>query len=249
VLLAQASPAALYDAAYDRWRGLAVPPFATYDGRFTLVRGAKSLVRRYTVAYRSSDRTSRVTGVALDANDRPDPPKVTDRCLNPGFAFSFVSQKGSAMDATGLALDVPTPEPEASDAMRTLASVRARSRPYDVTFAGDETIDGIRTTHLVLRPYDRPDRHVLRDLWIDPSTNGVVRLRGEATSGPNLFHVDFVATYAEDANAQTLLHVDAFGKAQLLFVRESGNVSFALTNVAFPASLPDAVFRAGGALR
>jgi hypothetical protein len=87
---------------------------------------------------------------------------------------------------------------------------------------------------------------VLRDVWIDPVTNGVVRLRGEATSGPNLIHVDFVATYDEDATTQALVRVDAFAKAQLLFLRESGNVSFELDNVAYPGTLPDALFSSNG---
>jgi hypothetical protein len=243
---AQRSPTALYDAAYDRWRGLAQAPFATYDGRFVLVRNAKTQVRLYTVAYRNSDRRCRVTGVAIDAKDRPDPPEVTKRCLTPAFAFTFIPQTQEGADAAGLNLNVPTPDPTESADLKTLASVRARSRPYAVTPAGEETIDGKLTEHLALRPYRNPEKHVLRDVWIDPVTNGVVRLRGEATSGPNLIHVNFEATYDEDATTQTLVRVDAFAKAQLLFLRASGNVSFELDNVAYPGSLPDAMFSMNG---
>ncbi len=243
---AQRSPNALYDAAYDRWRGLAQAPFMTYDGRFVLVRNTKTQVRLYTVAYRNSDRICRVTGVAIDAKDRPDPPEVTKRCLTPAFAFTFIPQTQAGADAAGLDLNVPTPDPTESADLKTLASVRARSRPYAIAFAGDDTIDGKPTEHLTLRPYRNPDKHVLRDVWIDPVTNGVVRLRGEATSGPNLIHVDFEATYDEDATTQSLVRVDAFAKAQLLFLRESGNVSFELNNVAYPANLPDALFSTNG---
>ncbi len=243
---AQRSPTALYDAAYDRWRGLARAPFMTYDGRFALVRNAKTQVRLYTVAYRNSDRRCRVTGVAIDAKDRPDPPEVTKRCLTPAFAFTFIPQTQEGADAAGLNLNVPTPDPSESADLQTLVSVRARSRPYAIAFAGDETIDGKPTEHLTLRPYRNPDKHVLRDVWIDPVTNGVVRLRGEATSGPNLIHVDFQATYDEDATTQSLVRVDAFAKAQLLFLRESGNISFELDNVTYPANLPDALFSTNG---
>ena len=236
------SPRALYDAAFDHWRELTVPPFSTYDGKLTIVRDGKSQLRLYTVAYRAADRRCRVTGVAIDARDRPDPTYVTQRCVRPDLSFTFVPQKSDAGDATGLNLNIPTPEPSEAADIKTITSVRARSRPYDVTFAGNETIDGKETTHLALRPYRDPAKHILRDVWIDPATNGVVRLRGEATSGPNLIHVDFTATYAEDANAQTLARVDAFAKAQLLLFHESGNISFDLTNVAHPAALPDATF-------
>jgi hypothetical protein len=239
---AQSAPNALYDAAYDRWRALPVAPFTTFDSRFVLVRNGKTSVRLYTIAYRSSDRLCRITGVPLDAHDRPDPPTVTRRCLTPGFAFTFVPQASSDAEATGLNLNVPSPDPSETDSIKTITSVRARSRPYAVTLVGSETIDGIETTHLALHPYRTPDKHVLRDLWIDPVTDGVVKLRGEATAGANLVHVTFEATYLEDRTTQTLVRVDAFAKAQLLFMRESGDVSFELTDQKHPETLPDALF-------
>lgn len=240
---ADETPNALYDAAYDRWHALPVAPFTTYDGRFTLTRGDRTQLRLYSVAFRSSDRKCRVTGVPIDKHDRPDPPQVTKRCLTPEFAFTFVPQTAVATDATGLDLAVPTPDPNESPEPKTIASVRVRSRPYAIALAGHETIGGIETVHLALRPYRNANKHVLRDVWIDPATNGVVRLRGETTSGPNLIHVVFTATYAEDASTQTLEHVEAYGKAQILFLHASGNVSFDLTNVEHPASIPDAEFR------
>jgi hypothetical protein len=240
---ADADPAAnaLYDAAYDRWRALPVPPYATYDGRFALVRNGKTQVRLFDVAFRSADRRCRVTGVAIDARDRPEKPQVTRRCLTPDFAFSFIPQASSGASATGLDLSVPTPEPSGSPEFKTLASVRVRSRAYAVSFLADETIDGTVTKHLALAPFGDPHKHVLREIWIDPATDGVVRIRGEARSGP--IHVDFVANYHEGDRLQTLVRVDAYAKAQVLFLRESGDVSFDLENVAYPRTLPDALFR------
>lgn len=233
-------PNALYDEAFDRWQGMKEPDYATYDGRFTFTRGAKVRVRLDAIAYRRSDRRCRIAGVALDQRDRPDPPKVTQRCLSPAFSFSFVPQPAGGV--AELNLNVPAPGSGDDGGLKTIGAVRVRVRPYAVALAGTEVLDGKETEHLTLRPLRDPNKHVLRDIWIDPLTNGVVRMHGEATAGPSLFHVDFTAFYDEDATMQTLRRVEAGVKAQLLFVRASGTATYELTNVAYPATLPDSLF-------
>lgn len=243
---AQNAAEALYDSAYDRWAALPLSAFATYDGRITFVRNAKSKTRLETIAYRRSDRRCRIAGIALDARDKPDPPEVTDRCFAPDYAFTFVPQSGAG--AAAIDLDVPTPapsgegEPSLAAAPKTIGAVHVRVRPYAVAFAGDEIVEGKETAHLSLRPFKDPKKNVLRDLWIDRQTNGIVRLRGEATAGPGVLHVVFDAYYVEDASSQTLRRVEARAKAQFLFVRESGTISLELTNIAYPASIPRTVF-------
>ncbi|MFY9780583.1 MAG: hypothetical protein WAJ85_08740 [Candidatus Baltobacteraceae bacterium] len=231
---------ALYDAAFDRWQGIAEPAYATYDARFTLVRGAKVTTRLNAIAYRRSDGRCHTAGVALDRRDRPDRPNVTKRCLSPAFAFTFIPQSGS--DAAALNLNVPAPDPSDEARLKTIGAVRVRVRPYAIALAGTESANGKETVHLTLRPLREPNKHVLRDIWIDPATDGVVRLHGEATAGPNLFHVDFNAFYDEDATTQTLRRVEGKAKVQLLFVHASGDVSYELTNIAYPATLPASLF-------
>jgi len=243
---AQNSAEALYDSAYARWAALPLAAFATYDGRITFVRNAKSKTRLETIVYRRSDRRCRIAGVALDAHDKPDPPEVTDRCFAPDYAFTFVPQSGAG--AAAIDLDVPTPVPSGESesgpaaAPKTIGAVQVRVRPYAVVFAGDEIVEGKETAHLSLRPFRDPRKNVLRDVWIDRLTNGVVRLRGEATAGPDVLHVIFDAYYFEDGSSQTLHRVEARAKAQILFVRESGTISLELTNIAYPASIPSSVF-------
>jgi len=238
--------AALYDAAYDRWKALPTAPYVTYDADFVATYHGKRQERKYAVAYRARDGQCLVTGIALDARDRPDAPQITDRCFGPDFAFTFVPQRRNARGASGLAggvpLDIPTPEPSASDQPRTIGRVSVRSRPYAITVIGDEEIGAVRTVHLALRPLRDPSKHILRDLWIDPSTRGVVRLGGEVEAGANFAHVVFTATYAEDARTQRLQTVIGYVKAQLLLVKVGADIAFAQTSYALPATLPDWYF-------
>ncbi len=238
--LSPSESVALYDAAYDRWHALPRAPFATYDAVTRITRRGREQTRRSTVALRARDHVCRIVGVPLDARDRADPPRVTNRCLFPDSALTFLPQAQAG--AGPLPIDIATPSPETSEAPRTIAHVTARARTYDVTYAGNETVDGIRTVHLALRPYRDPGKHLVRDVWIDRSTNGVVRLHGVASLAASLASVDFFADYDEGATTQVLRHLSGFAKAQLLFVKAGADFTFDLTNAAYPATLPDALF-------
>jgi hypothetical protein len=244
------SPTALYDAALDRWRALPVAPYATYDAAFVVTEKGKLRERRYRVAFRARDGRCLIVGVPVDAHDRPDKTTVSDRCFGPDYAFTFFPQRRNAAGASatggGLELALPSPEPsaDASAPPKTIASVRARARTYAVTFVGDETVDGIATAHLALRPYERPDKHVLRDLWIDRATAGVVRLRGDVSAKAHLVRVIFDASYDETATTQTLRRLSGYAKAQVLFVKIGADVGYHQEHFAFPATLPDWYFDA-----
>lgn len=232
---------ALYDAATDRWAALPRPPYATYDVTLHVDRRGRTQVRKSTVAVRVRDRTCRIVGVPIDARDRVDKPQVTNRCLAPDTALTFL---GTRRDdgASGLPVDVATPGPEPSADARTIAHVVARARTYEPTYVGDETIDDVATAHLALRPYGDPNRFLARDVWIDRATSGVVRLHGVARLAVRVASVDFIATYREDGHAQELRDLVGYAKAQLLLVKVGADFRVELANVAYPASLPDATF-------
>ncbi|MBD5634316.1 MAG: hypothetical protein IAI49_07535, partial [Candidatus Eremiobacteraeota bacterium] len=134
------------------------------------------------------------------------------------------------------------PDPDSSEAPKTIAVARARSRPYAVTTVGFETADGIDTVHLKLVPYSEPDRHIVRDLWIDRRTFGVVRLAGEARAAAGLARAIFEARYAETATSQTLLLVTGYVKAQLAIIKIGADFRVEQSNIAFPETLPDWYF-------
>jgi hypothetical protein len=64
----------------------------------------------------------------------------------------------------------------AGDPLQTIATVTAIDVAYRIAFAGNETIDGVNTAHLVLEPIRDPATYPLRDLWIAYGDYEVVRL-------------------------------------------------------------------------
>ncbi len=82
--------------------------------------------------------------------------------------------------AFGLAAPVPrrqaeaTPEPGAP---RTIASVEATARTYDIRLFREESVEGDVCWHLLLRPLADPGKYRLRDLWVDEKTYQTIRLR------------------------------------------------------------------------
>lgn len=238
--LSASEATALYDAAYDRWRALPIPQFATYASLLTVdVRGRRDRTRAFAIAYRRHDNTCLVVGVPLNSRDRPDPAQVTDRCLAPDYAFNFVPQYGGSGP---LPLDIATPAPDRPGAERTIGHIVARSRTYAISYVGAESIDGVPTQHLALRPLGDPRERILRDLWIDPATKGIVRLHGETTFKGGLVRLGFEANYAETASSQALVRVTGGAKAQVLLVRVSGAFAYALSDVVYPARLPAWIF-------
>ncbi len=238
---AQPSANALYDAAFDRWRALPLPPFAAYRAHGVATRRGHVKEWKDDVWYRESDGRCTTVGVALDAGDRPDPPEFGARCFSPRYSFTFVPQRNGS-GGGALPMDVPAPEPGAGADLKTIGSVSVRARPYEVTFEGDESVDGTAVAHLSLRPYGDPSKHILRDVWIDRATNGVVRLRGEATASAHLIRLVFDAFYDESESEQSLRRIVGYGKAQLLLVKVGADFTYALEGLAYPDSLPDWYF-------
>jgi hypothetical protein len=68
------------------------------------------------------------------------------------------------------------PVPAASPGLREIAVVSSRTRTYDITLAGIESVDGTPAYHLVLHPLRDPGRYRLRDLWIDTQSYAPCKL-------------------------------------------------------------------------
>jgi hypothetical protein len=66
---------------------------------------------------------------------------------------------------------------------RRIGVVVSTSRTYNASFVGDELIDGVETSHLLLSPVSKPEKNRLRDVWIDGSNNLVrARVAGNFTA-------------------------------------------------------------------
>lgn len=87
-----------------------------------------------------------------------------------------------------------TPPPGlAEDPLRTIATVTVVDIAYRIVAGGNETVDGVETAHLILRPLRDPAVHPLRDLWIALDSDEVVRLTYELPfkRSPALITYDF----------------------------------------------------------
>jgi hypothetical protein len=105
------------------------------------------------------------TGQAVSNTKNLTPSKEIEDLLGVPFLtpdYSF----GIAHPAVKLHAE-PVPQ---GTGLKTIAIVVSPQHDYAVTNAGDETIDGKQTEHLVLKPLHDPNRYRLRDLWIDPAT-------------------------------------------------------------------------------
>lgn len=105
--------------------------------------------------------------------------------------------------------------PLAAPALKTIASVTAVRRDYNVSYNGEETVDGAPCYVLTLAPLRKPEVYRLRELWIDELTfqTHQALLQGNFTEGPGPslpWRVRFTeiegATYIEDETARAPVH-------------------------------------------
>ncbi len=106
-----------------------------------------------------------VTGQAVSKTKNLTPSKAIEDLLG----VPFLTPDYSFGIAHAYARTQTEPAPQGTG-LKTIAIVVSPQRDYAVTNAGNETIDGVVTEHLVLKPLHDPNRYRLRDLWIDPAT-------------------------------------------------------------------------------
>ncbi|MBD5604492.1 MAG: hypothetical protein IAI48_05315 [Candidatus Eremiobacteraeota bacterium] len=122
--------------------------------------------------------------------------------------------------------DVPTPVPGEP---RTIGSVSALARTYDVRLAGEETIGAATCWHLTLKPLGNPGAYRLRDLYVEEATDQIVRLKTDGNfttkaTGSGLWTVDYAAIdgrwYLADEISDGSVDSDAgtFDKVDVRFV-------------------------------
>jgi hypothetical protein len=127
------------------------------------------------------------------------------------------------------------PPPDLTDdPLRTIATVTALDVAYRITIAGNESIDGIDTTHLVLEPLRDAETYPLRDLWIARNDYEVVRL----TYALPFKRSDALITYdfapVGKPPLWSIVHVAASGGGEA--------ISEELRAIAFPPDEPQSYF-------
>jgi hypothetical protein len=179
------------------------PPTIKYKVRVSGLRDGTWTGRSYS----SYERWPSTTVIARDISDE----EIADPAHPHGFALKIAGvTTGETVnpDILGIPKLAPTysfglgatPKPEASPgspaSLRTIGTVLAASRNYDVRLLGEESVDGTLAWHLRLRPIGNRGKYRLRDLWVEESDYQTIRLRtdgnftGEAT-GAGLWTVEY----------------------------------------------------------
>ena len=110
-----------------------------------------------------------------------------------------------------------------------------------VTLAGQETIDGRLTYHLVLRPVTAPDRYPLRDLWVEESSAQIVQLTYDRPYDAEHTRALVRYRFAPVGPGQiwTIVHIEARATTK------NDSVADDLSDITFPATAPSWYFDSG----
>lgn len=176
------SPQQILSRGLEKLSSYPVPQYVVWTNTWSIKRTAPELVKSTTggwtdrtsewhraerFAERTSDGLQNVTwSVPVNGGRLPD------------AHFSSVFEGPFAWTLRRpVAEQRATPSPMQPDisGLKTIASVTAHAQPaYALDLTGIEAVDGHDAYHLRLHPLSDPERHNLRDLWVDtkPSTFG-----------------------------------------------------------------------------
>jgi hypothetical protein len=122
------------------------------------------------------------------------------------------------------------------DPLRTIATVTAVDFAYRITVAGNETVDGADTTHLVLEPVRDPAAYPLRDLWIARTGYEIVRLTYALPFKRSSALITYDFAPAGKPPIWSIVHIAAAAGGEA--------ISEDLREIAFPSDEPESYFTA-----
>jgi hypothetical protein len=160
------SPTQILSRALEKLRSDPVPDYAVWTNFWQINRGEAESWSTWRLAERFAERNSDgvqnvVESVPTRGSQLPDA-NVSSVFEGP---FAWTMRPAAAVQA------VPAPMQPDVSGLKTIASVTAYAPPaYAVDLIGIETVHGHNAYHLRLSPLSEPERHNLRDLWIDVET-------------------------------------------------------------------------------
>lgn len=189
LLLAVLTTQDIFDRAFRRLQSYPVPAFAIWTNTWH--------IRERPMGYYTSEKTSvevhryavRLSDGMENVSDPMSNGKLPPALILPEFLGPFAwTMRSSVHVAPAAAASGVTMLPDIAG-LKTIATVVATAQsPYSIGASNAvtppiETVDGHRVYHLQLRPRSDPQKHNLRDLWIDTQTY-------------DLWKAHFVGTYA-----------------------------------------------------
>lgn len=181
------------------------------------------------VTLRLSDGAARI--VTVPTENEPARVLMSEGVLyGPAYApLGFVKRLGHSPTRVGSLASDPF------GGIATIATVVAINPAYAITMTTDDS-GGLPYYHLALVPKGDPHAHPLRDLWVDPSTFSVVRLR----YGMRYHGAEATVTYTfaslPGSPAPTIVHISARVPERRLLGIYFVESDESLTDIAFPQS-------------
>jgi hypothetical protein len=240
------TPEQIFAATFAKLHSYPVAPYVIY-GTFwnisqTYTAGGTRQTVSYTAQHRYAVRSSDgVDNIMLKRSGKELPTAA--------MAHEFVGPFGWSLRGPAHARTSSGMSPDVESGLKVIATVAAVARPpYTISLAGLEAVDGHATYHLKLTPDDEPDKHNLRDLWVDRTTF-------------DLRKAHFVGTYSPDgvepaSPSDVTVLFGPIGEYWIAMrdiwtFRQFDNGIYFLfdaqiTSIAFAKSLPDWIFDASG---
>ncbi len=154
--------------ALERLRSYPVPDYAVWTSYWEINRGVDATWSTWRLAERFAERTSDGLQNVVESVPRRGA-QLPDANVSSVFEGPFAWSLRSTVTVQQAS---PAPMQPDVSGLKTIASVTAYAPP---AYAVDlmeviETVDGHYVYHLRLRPLADPERHNLRDLWVDVET-------------------------------------------------------------------------------
>lgn len=184
VVARDARAEAIFERARAAFAARTYPSTIKYRIRISGLRGELWAGRTYDAFERWPE--ARVYARSISEEEAADPVKPPPFCF---FGLGAPKRAGLELPgllgfpklavtyAFGLARTPTASGPSENDpAFKTIASVRAVARTYDVRLVGEDDVDGSRCFHLALAPLGNPGTYRVRDLWVDEASYQTRRL-------------------------------------------------------------------------
>lgn len=246
-------PKQILSLALKRLSSYPVPNFAVWTNYWSIARTARQLATSTTggwsdktwrwhraerFAERTSDGLQNVTWSIPTSGEHLPDAHFSSVFEGP---FAWTLRPPDTLQAATL-----SPMHADISGLKTIASVSVYANPaYDISLVGTELIDGNSAYHLQLRPLSDPERHNLRDLWVDVNTFDIWKAHFIGTypalvpyGTPPLVPCDITAYFRESLaywTAYRLSWTYDYDGSRFAFDTHIGEI-------AFPNSLPDWLF-------
>lgn len=237
------TPEKLFAEAFAKLRSYPVAPYAIYSTFWNISQtdtasGGQTV--SYTAVHRYAVRMADgVENIMLKRSEGHLPTAAMGHQFVGPFAWSLLGSRRS-QGASPMS-------PDLESGLRVIATVAAVAKPpYSITIAGIETVDGHEAYHLKLRPESDPQRHNLRDLWVDRETFDLREAHYVGSYTPDNIEPSSpsdISVYFEPVGQYWIAMRDVWTFRE--FDKGIYNLSDAkITSIAFLRSLPDWIFDA-----